>query len=63
MQQMAEIVEKVQNDVICPAQDENTLKCYSKAFWEAKSGIGTVCIRPCKYEKQIEDWNERHGKD
>ena len=61
MQQMAEIVEKVQNGVICPAQDEKTLKCYSKAFFEAKPGKPTVCIRPCTYENQIIDWNERHG--
>jgi len=63
VQQMAEIVEKVQNGVICPAQDEKTLKCYSKAFWEAKAGKPEICTRPCKFEKQIEDWNERHGKD
>ena len=48
---------------ICPAQDKKTLKCYSKAFWEAKPGTPEICTRPCKFEKQIEDWNERHGKD
>ena len=39
---------------ICPAQDKKTLKCYSKAFWEAKPGTPEICTRPCKFEKQIE---------
>ena len=55
------MTEELNTRPICPAKDKNTGKCYSKAFFEAKPGKPTVCIRPCTYENQIIDWNERHG--
>ncbi len=46
---------------VCPAQDKNTGKCYSKAFFEAKPGKAKECVRPCEFEDKIIDWNESHG--
>lgn len=55
--QTTEIIEK---RLKCPAQDRHTLKCYAISYWTAKLGKPAVCIRPCKYEPEIREWNNKY---